>query len=270
VPIWLVAAAGIASMTAAMERGDVEEAARQGAMAGPAVVARALAAPKRTTVLAGIAAAPGCEDRGELLVGLASLAAGPDRRVAIPAAHAAAVIAAGLARTELADDVAPEDVAEWADAWRAIAVRGDRWIEVRVDAIAVAAQLAHVTGGNGALGFDASVMFADADPAVRAAAIAWVPSPVPAEVRAPLAAVVTGDAVPKNALAAAQAMCAELVAEPSGPAIAALGAAGLAAIRRLVVEPSAPVAAVRDAARCLAADGSAESAAVIGKIKKRL
>ena len=43
----LVALAGIASMKAAMERGDLTEAARQGALAGPAIVERALASPDR-------------------------------------------------------------------------------------------------------------------------------------------------------------------------------------------------------------------------------
>src|SRR3954471_2490664 len=95
----LVLAAGIASMTAALDRGDIDEAARQGALAGPAVVEKALAAklaPGKTTTaqartmrLAAIAAAPITEDAAELLPDLAELAAGPDRRTAIPAARAA-------------------------------------------------------------------------------------------------------------------------------------------------------------------------------------
>ncbi|MCW5807539.1 MAG: hypothetical protein KIT31_34600, partial [Deltaproteobacteria bacterium] len=65
---WIVAAAaGIASMRAAMERGDVDEAAHQGLLAGPAVIEKALASNDRTVVLAGIAAAPRAEGRGELL-----------------------------------------------------------------------------------------------------------------------------------------------------------------------------------------------------------
>ena len=269
VPIWIAAAAaGIASMTAAMERGDVEEAARQGALAGPAIVERALQSPNRATVLAGIAAAPSTEDRAELLAPLAALAAGADRRTAIPAAHAARAIAADLARHELPDDLAPDDLAGWADRWRALALRRDRWIEVRGDALAIAASLARV-GDASALGFDAAAL-ADPDPALRAAAVALVPSPVPAEARAPLAALVTSDAVKRNALAAAQASCAELAADPPAAALAALGAAGIAAIRVLVVDPTASLPAVRDAARCLAADSSPESAAVLAKIKSRL
>ena len=46
-------------MTAAIERGDLDEAARQGALAGPGVVEQALRSNVRETVLAGIVAAPG-------------------------------------------------------------------------------------------------------------------------------------------------------------------------------------------------------------------
>ncbi|MBA3542469.1 MAG: hypothetical protein H0T79_22835, partial [Deltaproteobacteria bacterium] len=80
--------AGLASMRAAIERGDLDEAARQGAMAGPVIVERALASRDRTTQLAGIVAATEVEDRAELLPALATLASGPDRRTAIPAGRA--------------------------------------------------------------------------------------------------------------------------------------------------------------------------------------
>ena len=73
-------AAGLASMKAAMERGDIDEASRQGVLAGPAVVEAALASPDRATRLAGIAAAPAVDDRIELLDALAQVAAGPDAR----------------------------------------------------------------------------------------------------------------------------------------------------------------------------------------------
>src|SRR5262245_32894287 len=104
----VIAAAGIASMTAALDRGDVDEAARQGALAGPAAVGRALGSRERSTQLAAIAAAPDVEDRAELLAALADVAAGPDRRTAIPAARAARSIARGL--QALPDDLAPGDL----------------------------------------------------------------------------------------------------------------------------------------------------------------
>jgi hypothetical protein len=100
-------------MTAAMDRGDVDEAAREGALAGPVVVERALHAKARSTVLAGIAAAVVVEDRAELLPALLRVAAGADRRTAIPAARAALVVATGLGRVahgELPDDLAADEV----------------------------------------------------------------------------------------------------------------------------------------------------------------
>src|SRR5690242_21550552 len=97
----VIAAAGIASMRSAMERGDVDEAARQGVLAGPAVIEEALAAPDRAARLAAIAAAPDASGRAELLDALATAASGPDRRSAVPAARAARTIARELAEREL-------------------------------------------------------------------------------------------------------------------------------------------------------------------------
>lgn len=163
-----MSAAGIGSMTAAIDRGDPDEAARQGALAGPVVVAQALASPARSTVLAGIAAAPATEDRAELLADLARVAAGPDRRTAIPAARAARTIAAELARHELPDDLAPIDVEGWRTTFAELARKPDHFVEVRVAALDVASSLAHVVDP-AALGFDPALL-ADRDPLVAAEA----------------------------------------------------------------------------------------------------
>lgn len=188
----------LATMRAAMERHDVDEAARQGMLSGPAVVAQALHDKDRLTQLAGIAAAPLVEDRFELLGDLAKVAAGPDRRTAIPAAQAAIAIARELA-VHPQDDLAPDDLARWHDQWLAIADRGDRWIEVRVKAIDVAAALGEVP------------LSADPDPAVRIATIEVT--------HASLAEVVEKDVDENVALVAAKIMCADGVAlTPAGAA----------------------------------------------------
>jgi hypothetical protein len=161
-----IAAAGIASMTTAYQRGDLDEAARQGALAGPVVVEKALDSPTRATQLAAIVAAPAVEDRAELLPALARVAAGPDRRVAIPAAHAALVIATDLARHELADDLAPDDIQTWRAAFEVIA-HGAHPIEVRVLALDTCHALAQVLDP-GALGFELDAAMKDPDPAIRA------------------------------------------------------------------------------------------------------
>lgn len=188
----------LATMRAAMQHHDPDEAARQGMLSGPAVVAQALRDPDRLTRLAGIAAAPRVEDRYELLRDLARVAGGPDRRTAIPAAEAALQIARDLAKHPQ-DDLADDDLARWHDAWLAIADRGDRWIEVRIKAIDVAAALGEVP------------LSTDPDPAVRLATVEVT--------HAPLADVVDKDVDDKVALAAAKIMCSDGV--PLTPAGAA-------------------------------------------------
>ena len=147
-----------------MERGDVDEAARQGVLAGPAVVERALDSSLRATRLAGIAAAPAVEDRAELLPALARVAGGADRRTAIPAALAARAIARELAaRDALPDDVARADVDKWRAEFEKLAKDRERFVEVRVAAVATAAALG---------GVDAAAFAAEPDADVRAAVAA--------------------------------------------------------------------------------------------------
>ncbi len=212
VPFITAAIAGLASMRAAMERGDVDEAARQGTLAGPHIIEVALASPDRPTRLAAIAAAPAAEDRAELLDALARAAAGPDRRTAIPAARAAKAIALELAQHDLPDDLAPADAREWRDAWAALALRTDRWIELRILALDTSAFLdraAASLGGTPGIGVALDAALADRDPAFRRAAILAVPSPLPPAMQAPLAAALATDASPDVATAAAQVLCVE-------------------------------------------------------------
>ena len=234
--------ATLATMKAAIERGDVDEAARQGALAGPAVVEQALAAGDRPTVLAGIAAATLVTDRVELLPALGKVASSGDRRVAIPAATAARAIAREL--RELPDDVASDDVTAWRDAFLAIAIKPERFIDVRTRALDVAAALTHAIAP-AQLGYDLPAALADRDPAFRLAAVELVVDPVPADARAPLATAIVKDPEPRVALAAAAVLC----GDPTPPA---LDDATLARIRQLAAAPDASPAAARAAARCVA------------------
>lgn len=245
----VVGAAGIAAMRAALERGDLDEAARQGALAGPVVVERALGSADRLTRLAAIAAAPITTDRAELLGALARVAGGPDRRTAIPAASAARTIARELAAHDRPDDIADDDLATWRAAWARLALRGDRWIELRLLALDTAAAL-----DRGRVGVALAAAFGDPDPAFRRAVASIVPLPAPPATREELAGAVVHDTDPGVALAAAQTLCLSLDAAQPRPILDALGAAGLARIRALVAGPQRPVEpAVRDAARCLEA-----------------
>src|SRR5882672_11008116 len=208
----LLLAAGIASMVAAFERGDLDEVARQGALAGPVVVERALAATDRTARLAAIVAARTVEDRAELLPALARIAGEPDRRIAIPAARAARAIARELAARDLPDDLAPADLAGWRAELVALAIARDRFVEVRVAAIEAAAALDPRT-------FELDALLLDDDPAVRVAAVGAVPQPVPAALVAPLANLVTRDADPRVALVAAQVLCGDLAGGDPAPVL---------------------------------------------------
>lgn len=242
------AAGGIVSMTTAFERGDRDEASRQGAQAGPVVIEEALTSPVRVTRLAAITSALAVEARTELLAALASAAGTGDRRTAIPAARAARSIARELAQAaadgELPDDLDPEDLATWRSLFDSLAGNPGRFVEVRVLALDTASSLAHVTQP-GDIGFDLSAALADNDPAVRAIAVQLVPRPTPASAHAPLAGVVIHEADTKLALAAAQVLC----GDDRGAAVGALGAQGLDRIKQLVA--GKPPRSTRDARRCL-------------------
>jgi hypothetical protein len=241
---FLGAAAGIASMTAAVERGDLDEAARQGAMAGPAVVEQALRSKMRETVLAGIVAAPASEDRAELLVPLARVAGGGDRRTAIPAARAARAIAEQLAKNPLADDIAADDVQAWRDAYEQLALAKGRLIEVRIAALETAAALGHV-GDPTALGFDLAKVMADPDPALRVAALELVPRPTAKAMYAVIVPAL-GDSRDAVSLAAAETLCADAGDDPAAVK-AALGPTGTAQVKAIAkTHPAA-----KDLARCV-------------------
>jgi hypothetical protein len=235
---------GPAPMTAAFERGDLDDASRQGVLAGPVVVEASLASPVRATQLAAVLAAPAVEDRAELLPALATLAQAGDRRTAIPAARAARAIARELAQDELPDDLDTDDVATWRALFEQLATNTHRFIEVRVLALDTVASLGAIVAPGG-LGFDLAAALADRDPAFRAAAIALVPRPTPAAAREPLAKLVQSDADDVLALAAASVLC----GDDREPAQTVLGAQGIDRVKKLV--GGKPPRAVRDARRCL-------------------
>jgi hypothetical protein len=138
-------------------------------------------------------------------------------------------------------------------------MRGDRWIELRMLALDTAVAL-----DPGSIAIDLDAALRDRDPAFRSAAVSIVTLPAPAALLAPLARAVIHDGDTEVALGAAQSLCLSLDDGAPRPILDALGAEGLARIRALVTSPRpAPTAAVVDAARCLAADGSPESAAAV-------
>jgi hypothetical protein len=141
-------------------------------------------------------------------------------------------------------------------------MRGDRWIELRLLALDTAAAL-----DPAGVGVELGAALHDPDPAFRRAAATIVPLPAPPASYAALAGAVIGDTDPEVALGAAQSLCMS-VDDVRRPVLDALGAAGLARIRALVTSERSPDAtAVRDASRCLAADGSPDSAAALRRLR---
>jgi hypothetical protein len=263
------AGAGIASMVAAIEKGDTDEASRQGVLAGPAVVEQVLVtngraastptgagaattqdspAQHRAALLGAIAATTAVEDRAELLPALATVAGSGDRRAAIPAATAARTIARELAVTArndaFPDDLDHDDLATWRALFDGLARNANRFVEVRVLAYDTVAALSDVIAPRD-LGFDLAAALGDPDPAIRAIGVALVPRPTPESARAPLANAVKNDADDKLALAAAEVLCGD---DPQ-PALSLLGAQGLDRIKKLV--GTKPQRTTRDARRCL-------------------
>jgi hypothetical protein len=239
-------AGAIAAMTSAMERGDIDEASRQGAIAGPAALEAALASPARETVLGAIAAAPASEGRAELLPALASAAGRGDRRTAIPAATAARTIARDLGRAgrdgRTADDLDPDDAVTWRALFASLAANPNRFIEVRTLALDTVVALADVTHDS-AIGFDLAAALADPDPAYRAIALDLVPRPTPAAAYEPLANAIKTDADDAVVRRAAAVLCGD---DPDAVR-PLLGSQGLDRIKKLVGKLPA-----RDARRCLA------------------
>ena len=262
-----VGIAGVASMRAAIDQGDLDEAARQGALAGPAVIEQALVAKDRPTRLAAILAAPLADGGFDLLEALSQVAIDPDRRVAIPAARAARAIAYELSRHDIPDDIAVADLAQTRDIWVAIAIDRERPITLRVLALETAAAIDRLVSSG--IGVALPAALADPDPAFRRAAIAAVPMPVPAGLRPALASAVAKDSEPAVALAAAATLCTDLVVDPAKPILDALGSEGRARLRSLVTIVDGPRITMRDAARCLTADKTPESAAALRKMRVR-
>jgi hypothetical protein len=273
--IVVLVGAGATELTAAEQRGDLDEVARLAGEAGAAGIGPMLASPDRAIALAGIEAAPAAPDAWELLADLAKLAGGWDRSLAEPAAITAQRIAQALDTDDaIAGDI-PDDALEARQAaWSTLAGRVDRWGDVRVLALDVTAHLAATrratADSNPAPGYELATVLGDADPEVRRAACELIPQPTPPALLPTLAAAVANDEDPAVALGCAQAVCADLAFDPPGPALAALGDAGVARVRTLLGDrkgpPDVPAGALVDAARCLAAHGTPEDRAALAAL----
>jgi hypothetical protein len=216
-------------------------------------------------------------DAWDLLADLATVAGSWDRSRAAPAARAAARIARQLGPDDAIRGDLPDDaLAVRANAWLALARRRDRWADVRVHALEVAARLAdarRATSDDAGPGFDLAGFLADPDPEVRRAACELTPVPVPPDQHAALATALAEDTEPAVAIAAAQALCGDLAdRRDPRPILDALGNRGIARLRGLLTEAplgDVPAPALVDAARCLRADAAPESLAALRALVAR-
>jgi hypothetical protein len=288
-----------AKLADALLHGTPDDVAWVGREAGTDEVAAALADPVGTR--AATIAATAVDDGWSLLDELAHAAAGWSRAEAVDATRAAAAITRTLDGNAAIVGEIPDDLlAEAAARWLAIAAGTDRWPDVRVTALEIAARIARARTATAeaapGLGFDLDAMLADADPLIRRTAAELVPQPAPPHVHAALARAVVGDLEPAVAVAAAQALCAELAGgDPAEPILAALGPAGIERLRAAftaaartgvpVATPASggsghalagpgagtalPPGAAVDAARCLVADGSGPSRAAVSALASR-
>jgi hypothetical protein len=232
----------------ASDRDGLRQIARQ---LGAVGLTPALLGPDRTIARAAALGAQDAVDGHGLLPALRTLAAGPDRPLAASASRSAARIAGGLdALTAGEADLAVDWLAEESAAWLTLAGDGERYPDIRVAALEVAARLGEARG---APGFELTALLADPEPELRRAALELQPAPLPADRHPVVAAAVADEPDPEVALAAAQALCAGQVGEGLRLARGALREAGLARVAALVADETLSAPARRDAAACVAA-----------------
>jgi hypothetical protein len=274
----VLAGSGAARLAQALETGNPDDVAWAARQVGTEAVAAALVDGDRVARRAGAIAAPAVDDGWSLLDELAAAAADWERTRAVDAARAALAIARRFDGDAAATGDVPDDVlADLARAWSELARRADRWPDVRVAALEIAARLARArlatTDDDPGLGFDLEAMLADADPLLRRTAAELVPMPTDSALRPALARVVSADADPSVVVAAAQAVCADLAAgDDAGPILSALGGSGIERLRVVLGADAArslPAGAIVDAARCLAADGAPASRAALRSLAAR-
>ncbi len=224
----------------------------------------------RVAAIAAARALPDASDGWSTLSTLAVVARRPDRPLAVAAARAAAAIADDLDPRAIEFRDIPDDILLRAlAAWRAVGADPIAWPDVRVDALTVGARLAAAgIGEPGQLGFSINRL-TDDEPAVRRAALELLPFSTRMP-RAQVAERLRTEPDPEIALVAAQVLCSDLeFGDDPAPILSALGDAGLTRLRELVAEPTRSPIALLAAARCLAADDSADSRTALRQLAER-
>jgi hypothetical protein len=255
-----------------VRQGNLDGAVRSASQLSLADQAAALSSPDPDEALAVILAAPGLARPWELLPELARHAASWDRRMAAAAAEAGQRIAQTLTLEVALDHDLGDDLVERAHRkWLAIASARHRWADVRVLALSTATMIARsrAASADDRLGYDPIAFLHDPSDEVRRAALELIPTPTPKPLRPLLAQTLASETSESVALAAAQALCADLVSDAQGPILAALESKALTRLQALLSHPAsdASAGALVDAARCLVADASAGSKRALGALQ---
>ena len=240
----------------ALSRGSQVELEEIGANLTGDDLSRLLASGDRRVVLASLVATRTAADGWQMLSALAGHARQPDRPIAELAAEIALALTRALARDALpGQDSATHDLSAHRAAWRAVLEQASLAIDIRVRAVEILTTLAHASG-DPEPPFPLAVALADEDPELRRAALElWPPGHV-AKLRAHAVRLLTEDAEPAVALAAAQALCSPGPDADMPAVLTAIGDPGLRRIAELTGDVTLPPAALLDACRCLVADGS--------------
>lgn len=253
----LGSAAFAADWVGLMRQGNQPELERHGGRAGAAGLSPVLSSGERPQRLSALEALGGAEDSWALLGLLASTAADPDRSLAIVAAQVAAEEAHQLdAFTIEAEEILTHDLVVWQLAWLTLAQQSDRWVDIRIYSLEVAATLGERISPAKRPPIPWNEFFSDSDPEMRAAAIALAPH---GDATARQAGVfVRFDTKDIVALTAAQRLCGPL-GSPKTSSRTVTDNETLSRLRALSENKSLAIHARVDIANCLVTDPSDKS-----------
>jgi hypothetical protein len=241
--------------------GQHRELELQGERAGASGVAAKLATGERARTLAALRASEGAADSWALLDDLAMTAAGADRSLAIEAAQVAAEVSHHLDAITIEEQEIPsEDLLQWRGAWLKVAGSEQRWVDIRVYALEVAAVLHELLEVSRRPELPWKKFIEDSDEEMRAAAIQLAPRT--ASLLEAATKLVADDKFDLVALSAAQRLCAPL-GSVGIPVSDMSSAAIMKRLQELASSNALAFSSRVDLANCLARDSSEESRAAL-------
>jgi len=199
---------------------------------------------------------------------LADVATRPDRSLAAPAAELGSQIAHRIDAFDLDErEIPAAELRLVQQQWLEVADETERWVDIRVYALDVAAALETILHEHGDVGAQRPWLnfLKDPDPQMRAAAVLLVPQS-PDLVAMALTLVADGRSE-EVSLAAGQRLCGPLGSTPGHGAT--LSSDAMTRLQRLASNTALPSAARADLAPCLLAEGSLASRRALGLLLQK-